>query len=150
MPSARATTRPFAKPRVVPGNVEGRRHDDKTTLLWILLVAAMLTACARRDDSVARELTGGDPDRGVVAIGRYGCGSCHEIPGVRRGDGTVGPPLTGIAYRSYLAGRVSNTPADMIRWIQHPQQIEPGTAMPDMKVTDADARDIAAYLYSLR
>lgn len=51
---------------------------------------------------------------------------------------------------TYLAGRVTNTPADMIRWIQHPQKIEPGTAMPEMGVTDSDARDIAAYLYTLR
>ena len=121
-----------------------------TTPLLILIAALTFTGCTRRDTIGARELTGGDPDRGVAAIGRYGCGSCHEIPGVRRAHGTVGPPLTGIASRSYLAGRVSNTPAGMIRWIQHPQQIEPGTAMPDMKVTNDDARDIAAYLYSLR
>lgn len=117
-------------------------------VLILLLVAS--GACARRNTSAARELTGGDPDRGIAAIGRYGCGSCHEIPGVRRATGTVGPPLTRIAMRSYLGGRVSNTPADMIRWIQHPQQIERGTAMPDMNVTDTDARDIAAYLYTLR
>jgi cytochrome c1 len=52
--------------------------------------------------------------------------------------------------RVYLAGRVPNTPADMMRWIQHPQELERGTAMPDMNVTDSDARDIAAYLYTLR
>ena len=46
-----------------------------------------------------------------------------------------------------LEGR--DTPANMVRWIQHPREIEHGTAMPDMGVTDSDARDIAAYLYTL-
>jgi cytochrome c1 len=38
----------------------------------------------------------------------------------------------------------------MIKWIQHPQEIDPKNAMPDMGVTDRDAKDIAAYLYTLR
>jgi cytochrome c2 len=95
-------------------------------------------------------LTGGDPDRGVNAIGRYGCGSCHTIPGIRGANALVGPPLNRIARRSYLAGEVQNTPANMVRWIQHPQRIEKGTVMPEMGVTENDARDIAAYLYTLR
>ena len=55
-----------------------------------------------------------------------------------------------MAGRYYLAGRLQNTPGNMVRWIQHPQQVEQGTAMPEMGVTDSDARDIAAYLYTLR
>ena len=116
-------------------------------------VAVLMTLCACSRHDVRREaieLTGGDPQRGVAAIGRYGCGACHEIPGVRNATGTVGPPLTRVSMRVYLAGRVPNTPADMMRWIQHPQELERGTAMPDMNVTDSDARDIAAYLYTLR
>jgi cytochrome c len=119
----------------------------------LLLALALLTAygCSPRGAlEDARELTGGEPHRGVSAIGRYGCGSCHEIPGVRGATGSVGPPLTRVARRAYLGGRVANSPAEMMRWIQHPQRIEPGTAMPDMKVTDEDARDITAYLYTLR
>lgn len=97
-----------------------------------------------------RQLTGGDPSRGAAAIGRYGCGGCHEIPGIRNARATVGPPLTGIARRTYLAGRLANSPAAMMQWIQHPQKIEPGNAMPEMRVTEEDARDITAYLYLLR
>ena len=115
-----------------------------------LVLAASSAACRKTYEAEASQLTGGDPQRGVAAIGRYGCGSCHTIPGIRNARGTVGPPLTGIASRTYLAGRVTNTPADMMRWIQHPQKIEPGTAMPEMGVTDSDVRDIAAYLYTLR
>jgi cytochrome c len=117
-----------------------------------VLFALLAAGCGSRNNvrHQAAQLTGGDPDKGPAAIGRYGCGSCHDIPGVRNATGTVGPPLTAIARRTYLAGHVPNTPNDMVRWIQHPQQLEHGTAMPEMHVTDADARDIAAYLYTLR
>jgi cytochrome c1 len=117
------------------------------TALALLLCTA---GCSRADVSEAQILTGGDVRRGAEAIGRYGCGGCHEIPGIRRAGGTVGPPLTRVARRAYLGGQVPNSPAGMVQWIQHPQTIEPGSAMPDLRVTDQDARDIAAYLYTLK
>lgn len=49
-----------------------------------------------------------------------------------------------------VAGMLRNSPANLIRWIRDPQGVVPGNAMPDMGVTEADARDIAAYLYTLR
>ena len=52
--------------------------------------------------------------------------------------------------RVYIAGELPNTPENLTRWLQHPPQVEPKTAMPDMGVTDQDSRDIAAYLYSLK
>jgi cytochrome c len=117
--------------------------------LSVCLVLGTLAACSngRRE---AAQLTGGDPDRGVGLIGRYGCAACHTIPGIRGANAAVGPPLTRVASRMYLAGQLQNTPANMVRWIQHPREVEHGTAMPDMGVTDSDARDIAAYLYTLR
>jgi len=80
----------------------------------------------------------------------YGCGACHVIPGVTGATGMVGPPLDGWSRRVYIAGNLANTPENLVRWIRYPQAVEPGTAMPDLGVNEADARDIAAYLYSLR
>ena len=123
----------------------------RATVLAVLAIAVASGGCnAPNTRGDAMMLTGGDPDRGVNAIGRYGCGACHTIPGIRGANALVGPPLTRIARRSYLAGEVQNTPANMVRWIQHPQRIEKGTVMPEMGVTESDARDIAAYLYTLR
>ncbi|RKH43077.1 cytochrome c [Corallococcus sp. AB049A] len=95
-------------------------------------------------------ITGGDVERGKEALRHYGCGGCHVIPGVPGATGQVGPSLEGIALRTYLAGRLQNAPENMVRWVQHPQSIEPGNAMPELGVKDGDARDIAAYLYTLR
>jgi cytochrome c len=63
---------------------------------------------------------------------------------------TVGPPLMQIGLRSYLAGRIDNTPENMIKWIRQPHSVDPQTAMPETGVTESDGRDIAAYLYTLR
>jgi cytochrome c len=95
------------------------------------------------------KMTRGNPSRGKIAIRRYGCGACHNIPGIYGANGVVGPSLDGIGTRAYLAGVLPNTPTEMIRWIQYPQNIDPRKAMPNMGVTEFDARDIAAYLYSL-
>ena len=102
------------------------------------------------DDAQARPATGGDAERGRMAIWQYGCQTCHLIPGVTGADSLVGPPLNGIASRKYLAGVLPNTPETMIAWLRHPQQISPLSAMPELGVTERDARDIAAYLSTLR
>ena len=97
----------------------------------------------------AHLLTGGDPGRGFRLIRTYGCGGCHTIPRVPQAAGMVGPPLKGIGTRVYLAGRLENRPENLIAWIQHPRAIDPQTVMPEMGVTEPQARDIAAYLYTL-
>ena len=92
---------------------------------------------------------GGDPAAGVAAMSRYGCGSCHLIPGVPGADALVGPPLTSWSHRSFIAGHLPNTPENLVHWIVMPQSVDPGNAMPNLGVTDGEARDIAAYLYTL-
>ena len=109
-----------------------------------------LAGCDRTNYAEARQLTGGDPERGRVYARSYGCGSCHTIPGVPGAKAVVGPPLAGLAQRAYVAGVVPNTPDNLVTWIRHPQEIDPKTAMPDVGVTERHARDIAAYLYSVR
>ncbi len=98
----------------------------------------------------AHELTGGDVRLGKAAFARYRCGACHAIRAVEGADGQAGPALDKVALRSFLAGSQPNDPQHMIAWIQHPQAIEPGVGMPDVGLTDAEARDVAAYLYTLR
>ena len=94
-------------------------------------------------------MPGGNADEGKKAILVYGCGACHTIPGVSEARGMVGPPLTAFAKRSFIAGQVPNAAEYLVRWIMKPQEIEPGTAMPDLGVGEKPARDIAAYLYTL-
>jgi cytochrome c len=120
----------------------------------IALVA--LPACRLKADDegearvAATAMTGGDPARGPALIRHYGCGACHTVAGVEGASGLVGPPLTGIASRSYIAGVLTNEPANMVRWIRDPKGVDSLTAMPNTGVSESDARHIAAYLYTLR
>jgi cytochrome c2 len=98
--------------------------------------------------SHAAAATRGDPSRGEAMFIQYGCGSCHAAKGVRTATGGVGPPMDGVATRAIIAGRLANTPDNMQRWIRDPQQVSPGTAMPDLNVGEQDARDITAFLYT--
>jgi len=87
--------------------------------------------------------------RGQRLLADYQCGSCHAIPEVPAARGGVGPPLERWGGRSYIAGQIPNEPAALARWIADPQALVPGTLMPDMGVSEADAQAMAAYLMSL-
>ena len=118
----------------------------------IVLVAmtAFLSGCDLFGSHPAdRQVEGGDAARGQGAIISAGCGSCHAIPGVRGADGVVGPSLEHWSQRRVIAGVVPNDPERLITWITVPQSIVPGNAMPNLGVTDGQARDMAAYLYTL-
>jgi cytochrome c2 len=92
----------------------------------------------------------GDAAAGKAAIARVGCGSCHVIPGIAGAVGMVGPPLDHIASRQFLAGMLHNTPESMVAWLRFPQHVITGNAMPDMGLSATEARNITAYLETLR
>ncbi len=127
----------------------GRQGAPLLATVGALLVLA--AACGVRPLPInPHQVSGGDPSRGAVAIQRYGCGSCHQIGGISGANGEVGPPLSGIGSRTTIAGVLANNPQNMVNWLQSPQSIVPGNAMPNMGVTQQDALNIAAYLYTLK
>ena len=109
----------------------------------LVLMGFTLVGCG---DKPAAEASA---DAGKLLLRQYGCGTCHHIPGVAAAKGRVGPPLDGIGKRVYLAGRIANTPENLAHFIRSPQAVDPRTAMPDMQVTEAHARDQVAYLHTL-
>src|SRR5690606_14783850 len=132
-------------------------HGHLMSPLRALLLAVVSLAaggCGVEGRGLGREeaalLTGGDPVEGQRLLRAYGCWTCHTIPGVPGADTRVGPPLVGVAGRMYIAGLLANNPENLIRWIEDPTAIDSLTAMPDVGATTAEARDIAAYLYTLR
>ena len=116
------------------------------------VVLALAAACGTDGEDAAytaERLTGGNARRGALAIRHHGCGTCHTIGGIPGAEGLVGPALDGLAARSFIAGVLPNSGENLVRWIQDPRAIAPKTAMPDLGVSEADARDIAAYIYTL-
>lgn len=88
-------------------------------------------------------------ERGRQLAARYQCGACHRIPGVLAAQGSRGPSLARFARRSYIAGTLPNDVATLQRWIVAPAALRPGTTMPSLGVSEADARAIAAFLHTL-
>lgn len=91
----------------------------------------------------------GDAQAGRLALAAYGCTACHAIAGVRAPGGRVGPSLSDFHTRRMIAGRLPNTPENAVRFILDPQSVSPGSAMPDLRVAESEARDMVAYLYAL-
>ena len=118
------------------------------------LVAILATAIGvigilqYRSETVARAMAGGDPARAPALMRRFGCAGCHTIPGIPGGDGQVGTPLSGIKHRVYIGGAVPNSPDNLVQWIVSPQTFSPRSAMPTTGISEAEARDVATYLYS--
>ena len=121
----------------------------------LLIVFCTATAGCRGNNPTyavgsSPNVRGGDAQRGLDVIEEAGCGSCHTIPGVRNARGLVGPPLLWWSRRTFIAGELPNTPENLVRWIRSPESVEAHTAMPTLGLTDQQARDVAAYLYTLR
>ena len=127
-----------------------RRRWGFTLVVSLLGAVAVLFAACGVAAHTGVEAVGGSPSAGNAALQRYACGSCHTIPGVPNARGLVGPPLNNIGVRRIIAGKLPNTPDQLQQWIQNPQAVWPGNAMPDENVSDQDARDMAAYLYTLK
>jgi len=113
-----------------------------------MLLALVLAACDGEPPAQLR-VAGGDPERGRAVAMNHGCGACHVIPGVRGATSWAGPPLMEWARRGYLAGHLPNSPENLVAWLRDPQAIAPGSAMPNLGLTEAEARDAAAYLFTL-
>jgi cytochrome c len=118
-----------------------------TTVLACCLASAVVVALTGCGAAHVTAVPGGTAANGPRLVQAYGCGACHAIPGVRGADGEVGPSLAHFNDRRYIAGKLPNTAANLVRWIMAPQAVEPGTVMPDLGVGAPQARDLAAYLY---
>ena len=126
-------------------------------IVAVALIAAILAAAAllvrgvqqrSQQRAVAVAMTSGDPGRAPALMTRYGCGGCHTIPGIPGAGGKVGPALQDLRSRVYVASGTRNTADNLIGFIVDPQRFSPRSAMPKTGITEAEARDVAAYLYA--
>lgn len=122
----------------------------------LALVLLLLAACNRDEasKSIAKPAPAapiGNAEHGKALAAQYGCNVCHTIPGVEGPQGSLGPSLAGVASRPAISyGKVQNTPENLVKYIQNPQALNPQSSMPPIGLTDVDAKDIAAYLLTLK
>lgn len=88
-------------------------------------------------------------ERGHAVIARVGCASCHTVPGIRWPKGRVGPSLDGFTASNLISGRLPNRPDVLAAYVANAPAVLPGTTMPAMPINEREARDVAAYLYTL-
>jgi putative membrane protein len=117
--------------------------------IMVSLAGLLLGSCDQEGKSSIVNF-GGDADRGASLISKYGCGGCHSIPDIANANGNVGPPLQHVGTRTYIAGILNNSPDNMSLWLQNPQKVLPGNAMPAMGISQQDSRDMTAFLYTLK
>lgn len=116
-----------------------------------LILAVLVLAACREEVPAVVGVGGGNPVRGRKLVeSRYACTSCHSIPNSGGAAALAAPPLDHIAVRKLIAGKLPNNPPNMMRWLQNPEDAVPGASMPDLNITEKDARDITAFLYTLR
>lgn len=128
--------------------IDARAGRNLLCLLGLSLSASLLVGCG--DTAPTMQVAGGESERGKALIEQYGCVACHAIPGIAGNGGNVGPPLAKMGRRGYVGGVLPNTPDDLVRWLRDPPSVDPRTAMPRLGLSEAEAKDIAAYLYTLK
>jgi cytochrome c len=108
-----------------------------TFLLCILALSGCGDGAAQRRTHQARAL-----------IATH-CAACHLVPGIAVATGRVGPSLAHIGSQQIIAGYFANSPALLQQWIEHPQKLMPGNAMPEMGLSADEAAVIVDYLYTM-
>ena len=79
-----------------------------------------------------------------------GCAACHTITGTPA-QGKVGPNLTHVASRGWIAGAVLQNNAPSLReWLKDPPAVKPGSIMPNLGLNDHELDVLVAYLQSLK
>jgi len=124
------------------------------TASLLLLTIMLLVACAQTFNyERGASMTGGDPAAGKEKIVVHDCHSCHEIPGIPVNPDRRGPSLKHWSKQSTIAKKWPNTPDNLEDFLQHPERMLHGNGLKSemtmSSVKPADAKDIAAYLYSI-
>jgi len=94
----------------------------------------------------------GDPasTRGLRVVTQGQCAMCHAIRGTAA-VGRAGPDLTHFgSRRSIAAGTLTMSRGAVQGWIAQPQALKPGTMMPPVALSPADADAASRYLTGLR
>ena len=115
-------------------------HDSFLELAMrriVLVFVVIAAACASPEQH---------SDRGKEVITRYGCQTCHVIPGIEGGGGILGPSLENYRTRTKIADKLPLTPETLARYIENPPAVDPDSRMPPVGLTADEARDAATYL----
>lgn len=118
----------------------------RTAMKKVFYFLILITAACKQPEPPRSTV---DTAKAKQLVEQYGCTGCHEIPGLGGVRG-MGPSLVGIAARPTIANALPNNPANVARYIENPQAVDPAATMPNLGVQPADASLLAAYLATLK
>lgn len=127
----------------------GVQHG-KMRFLFVVAPPGEYSAWVKRQQQPAARPSGADAVAGEKVIASVGCGSCHTIRGTSL-KGTFGPDLTHFGGRKGIAAyTLTNTPENLLRWIQDPQAVKPASKMPNSPLLPQQQKELVAYLEELK
>ncbi|MEZ4570002.1 MAG: cytochrome c oxidase subunit II [Thermomicrobiales bacterium] len=101
------------------------------------------------DDWVATsQSTPSDPVEAGKQIVESVCATCHLVEGTSA-QGNIGPELTNFANNDQIAGVLENNEENLRAWLHDPPAVKPGTAMPNLGLSETQIDALVAYLYTL-
>jgi cytochrome c1 len=116
---------------------------------WLVLACVSLVACDGPPDRTP-SLGDANAANGMRLVSDKGCAACHTFPDVPWPRGGLGPSLQDFGRQGLIAGRLPNQPGVLMQFIRNAPAMVPGTAMPAILMTDQEARDVTAYLVTLK
>ena len=85
-----------------------------------------------------------------MALFQQDCSTCHTIGGTAF-NGKIGPNLTALMERPTIAaGTLTNTPANLAKWLQNPPGVKPGALMPNLGLTQTQIQQLVSFLETLK
>jgi cytochrome c len=132
-------------------NCRWKRKSKRVLGLLLLSLAACRSETVVPAPAAASAALAGDAKRGQQIAAQYSCNVCHIMPGVSGPQGSLGPSLVGLASRPAISNdTVQNTPENLARFIENPPALNPSSTMPAMGIPAQDARDLAAFVLTLK
>ena len=109
-------------------------------------IVAYLFANSEHQDPAVKSPPRGDAKRGEEIVKSIGCQGCHVVGEGNRSE--IGPRRT---FGQPLENLGNKTTYEWIfDWVRDPKHFNPGTYMPNLRLTDAQVADVATYLSGLK
>jgi mono/diheme cytochrome c family protein len=133
-------------PRIWYNSNSSAPEDAVRNEVEINAVVAYLYANSERHELTVKNPPRGDAKNGETIVKSIGCQGCHVVGEGTRADAgphrTFGQPLESIGNKT--------TYEWVFNWVRDPKHYNPNTYMPNLRLTDQQAADVASYLMTLK
>lgn len=120
---------------------------------YLVPVDARVIAHSASGSNDLAPLAGADLGKGRALLDTKGCGSCHTFGGVAAIAASAPPAMDGREFArghtlapDLRATRERMSAKQLVAWLKDPKGVKRDTPMPNVGLSDVEARDLAAYI----